>query len=334
MKAWLQRRWYSQQSAPLLLTPLSRLYGAITDARRHRLESARVPLALPVIVVGNISLGGTGKTPFVIWLVEHLRDWGWRPGVISRGYGGRAPQYPFRVEAGSDPALVGDEPLLIALRTGVPVVVDPDRVAAARLLIASGEVDVLIADDGLQHYRLPRQLEFCVVDGARGVGNGALLPAGPLREPPSRLSNVDLVVVNGAGFDGGPESVRFDLRTGRLRSLVSGEPRTLADFAGSAVHAIAGIGNPLRFFASLESAGLRVHRHAFDDHHRYRPQDLAFGDGLPVLMTEKDAVKCHAFAQGHWWALPVSAELSPADEKRVRESCSVLNAANDQINVI
>jgi tetraacyldisaccharide 4'-kinase len=327
MKQWLQRRWYSQQPPPLLLQPLAAIYGSISQLRRRHLEAHRIALPLPIVVVGNISIGGTGKTPFVIWLVEQLRVWGLRPGVISRGYGGRAPQYPLRVDAATDPQFCGDEPLLIALRTGAPVVVDPDRVAAARMLIASGEVDVLIADDGLQHYRLPRQIEFCVVDGARGLGNRALLPAGPLRERPARLREVDRVIVNGAGFDAGAASLRFDLRIDNARSLSGDAQRALADFSGTEVHAVAGIGNPERFFASLESAGLRLRRHAFADHHRYRVEDLAFGDELPVLMTEKDAVKCRAFARPGWWSLPVTAVLSPEHERRVRESCSVLKAA-------
>jgi tetraacyldisaccharide 4'-kinase len=329
MKNWLQRRWYSQQPPPLLLRPLAALYGRVAESRRHRLQAAQSALALPVIVVGNITIGGTGKTPFVIWLVEQLRESGWRPGVISRGYGGRAPHYPFRVQRDTDAEISGDEPLLIALRTGVPVVIDPDRVAAAQMLIASGEVDVLIADDGLQHYRLPRQIEFCVVDGARGLGNGALIPAGPLRELPARLHDVDLVIVNGAGFDGAPASVRFDLQADALRNLLDGSQQALADFAGREVHAVAGIGNPERFFSTLESAGLRVHRHAFGDHHRYRREELDFGDALPLLMTEKDAVKCRAFAQTHWWALPVSARLSPADTERVRESRAALSRSNN-----
>ncbi|WP_428312204.1 tetraacyldisaccharide 4'-kinase [Hydrocarboniphaga sp.] len=325
MKSWLQRRWYSQtQAPPLPLRPLAALYGHVAQSRRHKLEASRQPLALPVIIVGNISVGGTGKTPFVIWLVARLREWGFRPGVISRGYGGNAAQYPLRVTTDTDAALCGDEPLLIALRSGAPLAVDPDRVVAAQSLIASGEVDVLIADDGLQHYRLPRQLEFCVVDGARGLGNGALLPAGPLRELPSRLREVDWVIVNGAGFDGGAHSARFDLQADQPRNLLDASQCVLADFAGKTVHAIAGIGNPERFFASLESAGLKVRRHAFADHHRYRREELAFSDGLPLLMTEKDAVKCRHFAEKNWWALPVSAVLSPADEARVRESCAAL----------
>lgn len=334
MKRWLQRRWYADEPPPLLLRPLAALYGRIAARRRHRLQSEQAALALPVIVVGNISVGGTGKTPLVIWLVEQLRAWGYTPGVISRGYGGKAPQYPLRVDADTDPKFCGDEPLLIALRSGAPVVVDPDRVAAARLLIADGEVDVLISDDGLQHYRLPRQLELCVIDGARGLGNGALLPAGPLREPASRLREVDLVIVNGAGgYDGGAGALHFALRMDDARALVGDARRPLADFAGSEVHAVAGIGNPERFFVALEAAGLRVRRHAVADHYRYQAEELDFDDGLPVLMTEKDAVKCRSFAEPHWWSVPVSAVLSPADAQRVRESCSFLQAAHNKVAI-
>lgn len=323
----LQRLWYERTQAPLALRPLAALYGFIANRRRERLTAQQTKLPLPVIVVGNISVGGTGKTPFSIWLVERLREWGFSPGVISRGYGGKAPQYPLRVRADSDPAHCGDEPLLIALRTGAPVAVAPDRLAAAQLLIDNGEVDVLVADDGLQHYRLPRQLEFCVIDGARGLGNRALMPAGPLREPPSRLEEVDFVVVNGAGFDERPDALRFELQALQTRALVGAAERPLASWRGETVHAVAGIGHPQRFFASLRAAGLQLIEHAYADHHRFSAQDLQFGDALPVLMTEKDAVKCRAFADERIWALPVSAQLSAADEARVRVSCMALRNA-------
>ena len=327
MSERLQRLWYQRAEAPICLRPLAALYGAIANRRRERLIAQQPILRLPVIVVGNISLGGTGKTPFAIWLVERLREWGFKPGVISRGYGGKAPQYPLRVSADSDPAQCGDEPLLIALRTHAPVVVAPDRLAAAQLLIESGEVDVLVADDGLQHYRLPRQREFCVVDGTRGLGNRALLPAGPLRELPARLDEVDFVVVNGAGFDERPDALRFVLQASQTRSLSGAEERSLASWRGKTVHAVAGIGHPQRFFASLRAAGLQLIEHAFADHHHFSAQDLQFGDALPVLMTEKDAVKCRAFADERAWALPVSAQLSAADEARVRVSCVALRSA-------
>lgn len=323
MKAALEARWYQASPPPLWLRPLAALYGAIAIARRRRAQPASLPV--PVVVVGNISVGGTGKTPFVIWLVGTLRAAGWRPGVISRGYGGRAPQYPYRVQVDSDPAFSGDEPLLIAQRSACPVVVAPDRHAAAQALLAAESVDVIVADDGLQHYALARDLEICIVDGARGLGNRALLPAGPLRELPSRLREVDLVVVNGDGWNE-PElqPLRMRLRTQHARSLLDGIERPLADFAGQRVHGIAGIGHPPRFFDGLRAQGIDVIEHAFADHHAYRATDLQFGDGLPLLMTEKDAVKCRAFAAAGWWSVPVTAELSSTDTARVRELLDTL----------
>ncbi len=324
MKQALERRWYDRgRPAPYALRPLAALYGTIADARRRRLQRTAVVMPVPVIVVGNISVGGTGKTPFTLWLIEQLRAWGWRPGVVSRGYGGRAPRYPFPVAADGDARLSGDEPLLIAQRAGCAVVVDPDRVAAARALLGAGSIDIVISDDGLQHYRLARDLEICLVDGRRGLGNGALLPAGPLREPPSRLDSVGLLVVNGEGWQQ-PGALRMDLRVAPLRRLVDGARRELASLRGQRVHALAGIGDPARFFASLAAAGLQVEPHPFGDHWQYRAADLAFGDDAPVLMTEKDAVKCLSFADARMWALPVTAELGSSDTARVRECVQAL----------
>ncbi|WP_028007850.1 tetraacyldisaccharide 4'-kinase [Solimonas flava] len=331
MKAWLERRWYAPLPPPLPLRPLAALYGALAAARARRLRAAAVRVAVPVIVVGNISVGGTGKTPFTIWLVERLREWGWRPGVVSRGYGGHAPHYPQRVAPDGDPRLSGDEPLLIAQRCGCPVVVDPDRVAAARALLADGTVDIIVSDDGLQHYRLGRDLEICLVDGRRGLGNGALLPAGPLREPAARLAGIDLLVVNGDGWQAAG-ALRMQLRAGALRRLVDGERRALADFRGAAVHAVAGIGDPSRFFASLVAAGLRLREHPFADHHAFTATDLAFGDDRPVIMTEKDAVKCRAFADARLWAAPVDAQLDEVATARVRQCIERLRAAQARRN--
>lgn len=326
MRAWLQTRWYSPVP-PLPLLPLAWLYGRIAAVRRRRLLSTAPYLPVPVIVVGNVTVGGTGKTPFVIWLVEHLRRWGWNPGVVSRGYGGRAPHYPHRVDAADDPRHCGDEPLLIARRTAVPVVVDPDRVAAVRHLVKTSRVDIVVSDDGLQHYRLARHLEICIVDGARGLGNGALLPAGPLREPPERLREVDLVVVNGDGWtDSALRPLRMHVQITDARSISGNVVRPLADFRGRPVHAVAGIGHPARFFAALRARGLDLIEHAFADHQAYDRQTLAFGDDLPVLMTEKDAVKCAAFAAPHWWQVPAQAQLAPADAARVQESVSRLRS--------
>ena len=324
MRAWLERRWYAKAPPPLALRPLSALYGAL--AALHRRRSVAQRLGVPVIVVGNLSVGGTGKTPFTIWLVERLRAWGFRPGVISRGYGGRAPHYPYRVPAqGGCAEICGDEPLLIARRTGVPVMLDADRVAAARALAASGEVDVLVADDGLQHHRLARDLEICVIDGVRGFGNGALLPAGPLRESPQRLHAIPLVVVNGGTFGlDHPGRVDMRLEPGDAHALAGGAVRPLASFAGQSVHAVAGIGHPERFFRVLRGQGMQVIAHAFADHHAFTARDLEFGDERPVLMTDKDAIKCDAYARAHHYRVPVRAVIDPAGEARVQQCCDAL----------
>lgn len=328
MNRWLERRWYSTEPAPLALRPLATLYGLIADrlAATHRAQAVRLPV--PVVVVGNISVGGTGKTPVTIWLVEQAIALGFTPGVISRGYGGQAAQYPLRVTASTDPAECGDEPALIARRCRVPIAVAADRVAAARLLIERDGVDLLIADDGLQHYRLARDLAFCVIDGARGLGNGARLPAGPLREPASRLTSVDAVIVNGALRAALPEhgkpQLMMRLSIERAMSLHTGEALPLASFKGRTVRAIAGIGHPQRFFSALEAQGLVVIPQPFPDHHRYTAADLAFSDDLPLLMTEKDAVKCAAFARPGLWSVPAEAQFAEADTEHVRKLLSSL----------
>lgn len=306
LSAAIERRWYGTH-APALLVPLAVLYGVIVAVRRlaYRrgwLVSQRVER--PVLVVGNISVGGSGKTPFTLAIVDRARELGLRPGVVSRGYGGRAEHYPLEVRADTPTAEGGDEPVLIAQRAGIPVVVDPDRVAAARYLIAEHDVDLVIADDGLQHYRLARDAEIAVRDARRGYGNGWLLPAGPLREPKTRLACVDLECVQGAGRD-------FWLEPGLVRSLADGRIAALDTFRGATVHAVAGIGEPARFFDMLEAAGLDVIRHAAPDHHHYADADLDFGDDRAVLMTEKDAVKCAVFRDRDLWAVPVATRLSP-----------------------
>jgi len=320
MKQALERIWYRSAPPPAPLRPLAALYGAVSTRLARQRQAAAVRLPVPVIVVGNIAVGGTGKTPFVLWLVQRLRERGWRPGVISRGYGGHAPAYPLRVGPSTDAARAGDEPALIARRLGVPVAVAPDRVAAARLLLDAGEADILVADDGLQHYRLARDLEICVVDGSRGLGNGALLPAGPLRETPQRLQQVDLVVVNGGGWSSPREpAVEMRLALGQAEALDGGGRRPLADFAGRRVHAAAGIGNPERFFTALRAAGIEVIPHPFPDHHRYRADELAFTPELPLLMTEKDAVKCRELARPDWWCVPAEAAFSAQDAVLVQQ---------------
>ena len=307
----LESAWYGTGRAPPWWTgPLAALYGALTSLRRGlyrlgMLRSTRLPV--PVVVIGNLSVGGTGKTPVTIAIAESLRRRGYRPGVVSRGYGGSQRESVLLSES-PDPSVVGDEPCLIRA-SGVAVAVGRQRPAAAKLLIEAG-CDVVIADDGLQHYALARDVEICVIDGVRRFGNGRLLPAGPLREPLSRLERVDFRICNGGAV--APGDIPMQLQGGQARALVDGQEKPLADFAGHEVHAVAAIGHPQRFFASLRSQGVQVIEHAFSDHHAFAREELDFGDGKPVLMTEKDAVKCQAFAQPHWWAAPVRAVLPQA----------------------
>ncbi len=305
----LVQQWYSPRASVWLL-PLSWLFSLLVMLRRlaykaGMLRSYRVAAA--VIVVGNISVGGTGKTPLVTALVKTLQQAGYRPGIITRGYGGQAQQWPQQVHSDSDPVLVGDEPVLLAQRCDCPIVAAPDRVLAARELLEHSNCNILISDDGLQHYRLQRDIEIVVVDGVRRFGNGHCLPAGPLREPVSRLKQVDFVVANGLAAEG---EVVMQLLPGMLRSLLHGaKTASLSDLHGEQVHAVAGIGNPSRFFDLLKQHGLIVIEHPFPDHYGFVATDLAFGDELPVLMTEKDAVKCRQFADDGMWYLPVEAQL-------------------------
>jgi tetraacyldisaccharide 4'-kinase len=306
----LESAWYGVGRAPWWTRPLALLYGMVTSLRRalYRIGVLRsVRLPVPVVVIGNLSVGGTGKTPLTIAVAEALRRRGYTPGVVSRGYGGTQKQ-PLLLGGSPDPAVVGDEPCLIHA-SGTAVAIGRDRPEAAKLLIGAG-CDVVIADDGLQHYALARNIELCVIDGVRRFGNSRLLPAGPLREPLSRLKQVDFRVCNGGVV--APGDVPMQLQGALARGLVNDAIKPLAEFAGQTVHAVAAIGHPQRFFASLRSQGMQVIEHAFPDHHAFVPADLAFADGRPVLMTEKDAVKCLAFAQPHWWTVPVRAILPPA----------------------
>ncbi len=305
----LQQRWYAPLPPPAWTLPLAALYGSVTALRRMLYRRGVLPtrrLPVPVVVVGNLVAGGAGKTPLAIALVTALAARGWRPGVVSRGYGGTAAA-PLLLGAQPDPAAVGDEPTLIRLRTGMPVAVGADRPAAARLLVEVG-VDVIVADDGLQHYALAREVEICVVDGERRFGNGHLLPAGPLREPASRLAAVDFCVCNGGAPRPGEIPMRLELGDA-VAMAGSARACALDAFGDAPVHAVAGIGNPARFFAALRARGLAVIEHAFPDHHRYTPTELDFGVGASVLMTEKDAVKCRGWARANWWQVPVSAGL-------------------------
>ncbi|HEY3076197.1 MAG TPA: tetraacyldisaccharide 4'-kinase [Burkholderiales bacterium] len=305
------RYWYRRGLLAWLLWPASLLFGIAAALRRLLYRLRLLPSShpgIPVIVVGNLVAGGSGKTPLVMWIAEHLKRKGWSPAIVSRGYGARI-ETPRAATIADDAATVGDEPIVLARRSGCPVWVGPDRVAViAALRAAHPDVDVLVLDDGLQHYRLRRDLEIAVVDG-RGFGNGLLLPAGPLREPASRLRAVDAVVSHGSALKG----YAMQLKGAELHRMTDAADRRPASaFAGQKVHAVAGIGEPNRFFLHLARLGVKVAPHPFPDHHRFTPKELDFGDDAAVLMTEKDAVKLRRVAQPNWWVLPVTAELDAA----------------------
>ncbi len=324
MERYLQAVWYGRKSG-WPLRPLSWLYGGVQRMRsaayrRGFARSKRV--GRPVVVVGNLTVGGTGKTPLVAWLTHALSARGLRVGIVSRGYG-RARSGLWHVHPQDSWRLTGDEPLLLARRTGAPVVVATDRVAGARELAGMG-VDVVLADDGLQHLRLARDVEIVVVDAARGFGNGRLLPEGPLREPLSRLRSVDAIVLNGdataSGAVPGAGDVPFigmQVVTDAVVPVEAGAAEPIESYRGREVHAVAGIGHPERFFDSLRSHGIIVRAHAFPDHHAFQPRDLEVRDALPVLTTEKDAVKCAGFGSPRLHYVRATAQLAADDADRL-----------------
>jgi tetraacyldisaccharide 4'-kinase len=328
------RHWASRGAIAWLLWPASLLFGLVVLFRRlfFRLQLLKSHSAgIPVIVVGNLSAGGSGKTPLVLRIAELLREHGWKPGIVSRGYKGGASaaggdaDAPREATIASDPAEVGDEPMLLARRSGCPVWVAPDRVQACLALRAQHpDRDVIVTDDGLQHYALRRDVEICVVD-ERSMGNGFLQPAGPLREPRSRLASVDAVVIHGQSQAKG---YAMTLEGDKLvRFTDARDVRAAKSFAGQRVHAVAGIGDPKRFFLQLARFGMKIVPHPFADHHAFSAADLDFGDADPVVMTEKDAVKCKRIAQAHFWVFPVSASLDPAFERWLLERLGGSKAA-------
>ena len=306
----MQEIWYARTGMTQVLRPLSWLFCCVVFVRKwlyrlHIFKSVRLPV--PVIVVGNLTVGGTGKTPLVVALLNQLKREGYRPGVVSRGYGGQAQSWPQQVRPDSDPVMVGDEPILISRRTGCPMAVGADRVAAARALLKYANVDLIVSDDGLQHYALQRDIEIAVVDGVRRFGNGFCLPAGPLREPVARLERADFVVTNGSALE---NEFAMQYNGSILVSLADpSEQRKLSSFTGQAVHAIAGIGNPQTFFTSLKQAGIEIEEHEFPDHYDYTESDLTFEGEKAIIMTEKDAVKCQRFSLAGMWYLPIEAKL-------------------------
>lgn len=298
---WLVKTWYSPHPIRWLLAPLSGLYRLISSMRKFCYQAnilQRYQAPMPVIIVGNLTAGGTGKTPFVIWLCQQLQMAGFRPGIISRGYGGNYAEKLMEVTADSKPSITGDEPVLIARNTNCPVVVSADRKASCEHLLNNTDCNIIIADDGLQHYRLKRDIEIVIVDGKRQFGNEFCLPAGPLREPLSRLKGVDFTVFNA----GKNEEVTMQLRHNKLVQVMDRQSeQPISEFVGKTVHAIAGIGNPQRFFDQLREAGINVVEHAFADHHAFQKTDLEFDDENPIIMTEKDAVKCQTFSDRRTW---------------------------------
>ena len=302
--------WYQKPSlVTYSMLPLTLLFMLISKLRRLFFRcglKSSTKLPVPVIVVGNITVGGTGKTPLVIYLASLLQQHGYKPGIISRGYGGDNAVVR-TVTSQSNPKFVGDEPLLIHKRTGCPVVVSRDRVLAAKTLLAENACDIILSDDGLQHYALQRDIEIVVVDGQRRFGNRFCLPSGPLRESMARLQQVDFIVCNGRGA---PGEISMQLQAECLQNIDDKIlTKSLADFAGKTVHAVAAIGNPKRFYDSLESQGIVLIKHPFPDHYQFRYSDLSFADVLPIVMTEKDAVKCQSFGNEKLWYVPVSATM-------------------------
>lgn len=310
--------WNPAGASLLVRIPLSWIFGVLAALRRTFYQRGWLRVErvdVPVIVVGNITVGGSGKTPLTIWLVDRLGEWGWQPGIASRGYGGQSRQ-PALVESTSDPARMGDEPVMLARRTGRPVVVAKRRVEAAKALRQSG-CTIIVADDGLQHYALGRDLEIVMVDGTRRFGNGRLLPAGPLREPISRLESVDIVVTKGHAH---PGEFGMELTASCWRNVTAPDlSRPPGFFNDRSAHGVAGIAYPPSFFEALRRLGIRVIEHSYPDHHVFAKNELAFDDDLPVLMTEKDAVKCQRLGLQNAWYLEVEACFDTAFVAALRE---------------
>ncbi len=324
----IERLWYGASAVALLFVPFAWGYRLIIALRRIGYRLGVLPsvqCSVPIIIVGNVTAGGAGKTPLVVWLVRHLQDAGMRPGIVSRGYGGHAGRSPVVADAQSSAEAVGDEPLLLARRTGVPVCVCRDRVAAVQYLQQETGVTVIVADDGLQHYRLQRDLEFIVVDGQRGLGNGRMLPAGPLREPAARLAEADLVFSNGQTSAGGRHV--FTLVPGRVHAILGGRERDLEAFRGERVWAVAGIGNPHRFYALLAGFGIDVQPVAVADHGRVDLEQLVAECGQPILMTEKDSVKYLKTSVADAWCVPVDVHMPETAVKVVDQHIMAMETA-------
>lgn len=317
---WLESRWYSRQAAPLYLKPLEYLYCFFADRKKKENLSKQWHPPVPLIIVGNISAGGTGKTPLTVYLIEELTKRGYRPGVVSRGYKSTASQYPFDVSLAESPEQAGDEPYMLHKRTGCPVVIDADRCAATEFLLERYDCDLVISDDGLQHYRLGRDIEIAVIDAARGLGNEHCLPAGPLREQPERLNTVDFIVCNGGECGSLPRSLEsfvMTLEPTVFRSCSESLAVPVNEFKSSKINAVAGIGNPQRFFSALNAivnngcvdGEVEIRCHPKPDHYKFSQSDFVFEQGATTVMTEKDAVKVEGLQLSDTWYLEVAAKL-------------------------
>ena len=333
--SFLEKAWYRKEGWLALLWPLSILFQLLVSFRcwLQRIDSRPQNISVPIVVVGNITAGGTGKTPLTIALALHLQEKGYQPGIISRGYGGEPGSYPVTVDANTNPVKAGDEAVMIAAATGCPVVVDPNRNAALQHLLATNKIDLVLSDDGLQHYKLYRDIEIAVVDGQRLFGNGMCFPAGPLREPVSRLDSVDYVVVNGDSSSIPLGAIVMEIEPKTFVNLANGEKRPFfgAPFnMGSTLQAVCGIGNPERFFSVLERLPYPVDRFSFPDHFNFTPDDFlnaGIDEKQPVIMTEKDATKCSSFAKNNYWCLQIGLNLPDSFlnefTKKVKDSINV-----------
>lgn len=314
----LAHYWYRQNFLAWLLLPLSWLFCAVAVIRRklYQLKFKRsFSAGVPVVVIGNIVVGGSGKTPLLIFLCDYIKEKGFKPGVVSRGYGGKVTGLK-QVQENDSAELVGDEPLMIYQRTNVPVVVGADRVAAVNFLLENNQCDIVLSDDGLQHYRMQRDIEIAVVDVKRKFGNGYCLPAGPLREPVSRLDDIDMVVYN-ATDSVIEEHCSYRLKIVDLYQLGTGDSKPLSAFMEKMVHAVAGIGDPDRFFALLRDNGLNTVEHAFPDHHSYKQDDFSGWFEDCIIMTEKDAVKCRLLSLPDAWVVRVTADITKTLESQL-----------------
>jgi len=306
---WLQDSWYKEMYISAAFMPISMLYDDVMRFRSFLYKMGvkkKTKLDVPVVIVGNITVGGTGKTPLILWMARFLKEQGYKPGIISRGYGGHSEQWPQWVDEQSNPELVGDEAVLMKNSSDCPIAVGPERPKAGQMLLDKSACDIILSDDGLQHYALQRDIEIAVVDGQRRFGNGYTLPCGPLREPISRLLTVDLIIVNGKAEEENEFSMLIE---GEVAvNLLTKEEKLLTDFQFIPSHALAGIGNPKRFFDLLEQKRINIETHAFPDHHVFTIEDITFDDDKTVLMTEKDAVKCFDFATEKHWYVPIKAK--------------------------